>query len=131
MVLRPLDWEGPEVRPLQVGSAVFSWNCCRGEQPQAAPLFPSIFNVSVAGRAGERGATGREGHGWCPRDQGDLAARGFGFGFYGPHSEKYPVTRRRCGSPPICLFKLGLPGGPGPSGHRSRVLCVVGLAIRD
>lgn len=73
MVRSPLDGEGPEIRPLQVGSAVF-WNCCGGEQPQAALahlLLPSIFNVSVAGRAGERGAAGREGRGRCPRDKGD------------------------------------------------------------
>lgn len=93
MVLSPLSWTGPEVQPLQVGSAEFSWNCCRGQQPQAALttlLLPSIFNVSVAGRAGERGATGREGRGRCPRDKGDLAARGFGF--CRPHSEEMWFT---------------------------------------
>lgn len=59
MVLSPLSWTGPEVQPLQVGSAMFSWNCCRGQQPQAALAHPTAsFHFQCLCCRASRGAWG-------------------------------------------------------------------------
>lgn len=59
MVLSPLDWESLEVHPLQVGSAVFSWNYCRSQQTQGAPNLPLLMLMGNFCCRASQGAWGR------------------------------------------------------------------------
>lgn len=77
----------------------------RHRQPPARPTACSHINISIAGRAREHGASGRDRHGWWPGAKGDL-----------PHAARLSRALRSTHvvSPPVCPFKLGVPGPSGP-----------------